>query len=64
VGAQAAAQSFAIDEEPIVRTLKTIVPLAATFLALQGVAEVVRRVMALRSAAWPPRLQEPAATTP
>ncbi len=61
VGAQAAAQSFAIDEEPIVRTLKTIVPIAAFFLALQGVAEALRCVVALRTGAW---LERPGAGGP
>lgn len=35
---------------------KTLIPIAGCLLALQGVAEIVRCVMAFRSGAWPDRL--------
>ena len=41
-----------------VAPLKTILPLAAFFLFLQGVAEVVRCVHCIRDGAWPRRLRD------
>ncbi|MGF1526749.1 MAG: TRAP transporter small permease subunit [Candidatus Competibacterales bacterium] len=38
-----------------VSPLKTLLPLAAVFLALQGVAEVLRCVLCLRDGRWPTR---------
>ncbi|MEZ5593988.1 MAG: TRAP transporter small permease subunit [Gammaproteobacteria bacterium] len=38
--------------------LKTILPLAAFFLFLQGIAEVLRCIQCLRSGRWPPRLDD------
>lgn len=38
--------------------LKTILPLAAFFLFLQGIAEVLRCIQCLRSGQWPPRLDD------
>lgn len=37
---------------------KTIMPVAASFLFLQGIAEVIRCVICLRTGAWPQRLQD------
>lgn len=37
---------------------KTIMPVAAFFLFLQGVAEVIRCVICLRTGTWPQRLQD------
>jgi TRAP-type mannitol/chloroaromatic compound transport system permease small subunit len=38
--------------------LKLMIPFAAFFLALQGVAEVLRCVVCLRKGAWPARLHD------
>lgn len=37
---------------------KTLIPLAGCLLTLQGVAELVRCVMAMRSGVWPERLND------
>jgi len=41
-----------------VAPLKTILPIAAGLLAIQGVAEVLRCVVCLRDGAWPARMQD------
>jgi TRAP-type mannitol/chloroaromatic compound transport system permease small subunit len=41
-----------------VSPLKTLLPLAAFFVLVQGVAEFVRCVMCLRTGKWPQRLQD------
>jgi len=38
--------------------LKLLIPFAAFFLALQGLAEVLRCVLCLRDGHWPPRLHD------
>ena len=38
--------------------LKMLIPFAGFFLALQGIAEVLRCVVCLRQNAWPPRLHD------
>lgn len=38
--------------------LKALIPLAGLLLAIQGVAEVIRCIMALRDGKWPPRLHD------
>ncbi len=38
--------------------LKLLIPFAAFFLFLQGIAEVLRCVVCLRDGAWPPRLHD------
>ncbi len=38
--------------------LKTILPLAAFFLLLQGIAETIRCVQCLRTGKWPTRLHD------
>ena len=65
VGAQWAAQSWAIHERsftsaaaPPIYPLKTVIPIAATLMAIQGVAETARAFIALRTGEWPPRLSD------
>jgi len=65
IGAQWAALSWAINEHaptsaaaPPLYPLKTIIPIAALLLAIQGVAETIRCVEALRTGVWPPRLSD------
>lgn len=65
VGAQWAAASWAIHERsftsaaaPPIYPLKTVIPLAAGLMAIQGIAEVIRCVQALRTGVWPPRLSD------
>ncbi|GMQ90079.1 MAG: TRAP transporter small permease subunit [Gammaproteobacteria bacterium] len=41
-----------------VSPLKTILPVAAAFLALQGIAEVIRCVLCIKTGEWPRRLQD------
>jgi TRAP-type mannitol/chloroaromatic compound transport system permease small subunit len=41
-----------------VSPLKTILPLSAALLVLQGIAETIRCVQCLRTGAWPQRLQD------
>jgi TRAP-type mannitol/chloroaromatic compound transport system permease small subunit len=41
---------------PPVYHFKTLIPLAAAFLFIQGIAEVVRCILCLRDGKWPPRL--------
>lgn len=62
-GTQWAAQSWAIRElssqSPIqtpIYPFKTVIPLAAGLLLIQGVAETIRAYLALRTGVWPPRL--------
>lgn len=43
---------------PPVYHFKTIIPIAAAFLLLQGVAETIRAYQALRTGEWPPRLAD------
>jgi len=38
--------------------LKTIIPIAGTLLLIQGIAEIVRCVQALRTGVWPSRLSD------
>lgn len=38
--------------------LKTLIPLAGVFLLLQGVAEIIRCILCIRSGAWPQRLHD------
>lgn len=63
VGAQWAWYSFGIRElssqSPIqtpIWPFKTVIPIAAAFLLLQGIAEFIRCIIAVRTGAWPPRL--------
>jgi TRAP-type mannitol/chloroaromatic compound transport system permease small subunit len=65
VGAQWAAASWAIHERaftsaaaPPIYPLKTVIPIAALLMAIQGVAETIRCVQAVRTGVWPPRLSD------
>jgi TRAP-type mannitol/chloroaromatic compound transport system permease small subunit len=41
-----------------VSPLKTLLPLAAFFVLMQGIAEVARCIVCLRTGEWPPRLHD------
>ena len=65
VGAQWAAASWAIGERsfttgaaPPLYPLKTVIPVAALLMGIQGVAETVRSYVAFRTGVWPPRLSD------
>jgi TRAP-type mannitol/chloroaromatic compound transport system permease small subunit len=65
IGAQWAGESWAIRERsftseaaPPLYPLKTVIPIAAVLMAIQGVAETVRSFIALRTGVWPPRLSD------
>jgi len=65
VGTQWAAYSWSIHERsftsaaaPPIYPLKTVIPLAAALMAVQGVAETIRAYTALRTGVWPPRLSD------
>ena len=45
-------------EGPPVYHFKTVIPIAGGLVMLQGVAEIVRCVMCLRTGAWPARLHD------
>jgi TRAP-type mannitol/chloroaromatic compound transport system permease small subunit len=45
-------------EGPPVYHFKTVIPVAGVLVMLQGVAEIVRCVVCLRTGAWPPRLKD------
>lgn len=49
---------------PPVYHFKTVIPIAAVFLLLQGVAEVLRCVQAIRTGTWPPREADVAEVDP
>ena len=60
-----AAISWRIDEHsnvtsngPAVYPFKTVIPLAGVLVLIQGVAEIVRCVVCLRTGQWPPRLKD------
>ncbi len=65
VGSQWAAYSWSIHERsftsaaaPPLYPLKTVIPIAAGLMAIQGVAETIRSFIALRTGVWPPRLSD------
>ena len=65
VGTQWAQLSFSFLEKsptqpagPPIWPLKFVIPLAASFLVIQGVAETIRCVQALRTGEWPRRLAD------
>ena len=65
VGAQWAAYSWSIGERsfttaaaPPLAPLKTVIPIAGALMAIQGVAETIRCVQALRTGEWPQRLAD------
>jgi len=45
-------------EGPPVYHFKTIIPLAGVLVMLQGVAEIVRCIVCIRTGAWPSRLED------
>jgi TRAP-type mannitol/chloroaromatic compound transport system permease small subunit len=64
-GAQFAAYSWQIQElssqsarQIPIYHFKTVIPVAAAFLVLQGVAETIRCIIALRTGVWPQRLAD------
>lgn len=65
VGAQWAQASWLIQEKsfttaaaPPIYPLKTIIPIAGALMALQGVAETIRALQAMKTGVWPPRLSD------
>ncbi len=48
-------QTFSPDPLPLY-PFKFMIPLAAVFLLLQGIVEIVRCIVCLRDGAWPPRI--------
>lgn len=65
VGTQWALQSAAIQERsftsgaaPYIYPLKFIIPIAAAFMLIQGIAETIRAYQALRTGIWPARLSD------
>ena len=64
-GANFAADSWAIGEHstvtaegPPVYHFKTVIPVAGVFVMLQGLAEIVRCIVTLKTGAWPARLKD------
>jgi TRAP-type mannitol/chloroaromatic compound transport system permease small subunit len=62
-GTEFASMSWAMNERssyspggPPLYHFKTVIPVAAALLALQGVAELLRCILCLRDGHWPPRL--------
>lgn len=45
-------------EGPPVYHFKTVIPVAGTLVMLQGLAEILRCIMCLRTGAWPARLED------
>ncbi|MBI3965398.1 MAG: TRAP transporter small permease subunit [Chloroflexi bacterium] len=64
-GYEFAAYSWSVAERsnaspggPPIYHFKTIIPISAAFLCLQGVAETIRSVIAIRTGEWPRRLAD------
>ena len=64
-GSYYAADSWRIDEHsnvtadgPPVYHFKTVIPIAGALVMLQGIAEIVRCVVCLRTGVWPSRLKD------
>ena len=64
-GSDFAADSWRIGEHstvtaegPPVYHFKTVIPVAGALVMLQGLAEIVRCIMAIRTNKWPPRLED------
>ena len=64
-GAQYAADSWRIDEHsnvtangPPVYQFKTIIPIAGALVMLQGIGEITRCIVCLRTGKWPARLKD------
>src|SRR5215475_4344086 len=45
-------------EGPPVYHFKTVIPIAGVLVMVQGLAEIVRCIVCLRTGAWPPRLED------
>jgi TRAP-type mannitol/chloroaromatic compound transport system permease small subunit len=45
-------------EGPPVYHFKTVIPVAGALVILQGLAEILRCIVCLRTGAWPPRLED------
>jgi TRAP-type mannitol/chloroaromatic compound transport system permease small subunit len=45
-------------EGPPIYHFKTVIPIAGAFVMLQGLAEVIRCILAIKTGAWPPRLED------
>jgi TRAP-type mannitol/chloroaromatic compound transport system permease small subunit len=45
-------------EGPPIYHFKTVIPVAGALVMLQGLAEIVRCLVCLRTGAWPPRLED------
>jgi TRAP-type mannitol/chloroaromatic compound transport system permease small subunit len=43
---------------PLIWPFKFVIPFAAAVMILQGIAETIRAIIALRTGAWPPRLAD------
>jgi len=50
--------SVSSPEGPIIWPLKVVIPVAGFFIALQGVAEVLRCIVALKTGQWPERFED------
>jgi TRAP-type mannitol/chloroaromatic compound transport system permease small subunit len=50
--------SVSSPEGPIIWPLKMVIPVAGFFIALQGVAEVLRCIVALKTGQWPERFED------
>jgi TRAP-type mannitol/chloroaromatic compound transport system permease small subunit len=50
--------SSIIAEGPAIYPFKTVIPIAGALIMLQGLAEIVRCVVCLRTGAWPSRLKD------
>jgi len=64
-GADFAADSWRIGEHstitaegPPVYHFKTVIPIAGALVMIQGLAEIVRCIVAIRTGVWPPRLED------
>src|SRR3990172_9152818 len=60
-----AAESWAINEHsnipsegPPIYPFKTVIPLAGTFLLLQGIVEIIRCIICLKQGEWPSREED------
>ena len=51
-------RSISSPSGPIIWPLKIVIPVAGFFIALQGVAEVLRCIAALKTGAWPERFED------
>jgi hypothetical protein len=45
-------------EGPPVYAVKTVIPIAGALVMLQGAAEIIRCIVAIRTGTWPARLED------